>query len=182
MNDITEQLHAWSAGDHAALEKLVPPVYAELRRIAGRLMVDQPAAHTLQPTALANEAWLRLVGSDGHWNDRSHFFAVAARAMRHILVDHARGLARDKRAGGIRVTLSLADGELLPADERVLLLEAELTSLESSAPRAARVTELHYFGGMTYDEIAMAVGISKATVDRELRFAKAWLADRLDAS
>jgi RNA polymerase sigma factor (TIGR02999 family) len=179
VNVITEQLRAWRAGDGAAYGALVPEVYAELRRIAGRLMREQNAAHTLQPTALANEAWLKLAGNHGDWNDRVHFYAVAARAMRQILVDHARGLARDKRAGGARISLSLADGELLAADERLLLLEAELGVLESSAPRAAQVTELHYFGGMNYEEIGAAVGISKATVDRELRFARAWLSERM---
>lgn len=145
-------------------------------------MRDQGAAHTLQPTALANEAWLKLAGSSTDWNDRAHFLAVAARAMRQILVDHARGVGRDKRNGGARISLSLVDGELLPADERLLLLEAELGVLEMSAPRAAQVTELHYFGGMNYEEIGAVVGISRATVDRELRFARVWLAERLTDS
>ncbi len=179
MDVITQQLRAWRAGDNTAFEALLPDVYAQLRRIAGGLMRDQGAAHTLQPTALANEAWLKLAGSNTDWNDRAHFLAVAARAMRQILVDHARGVGRDKRNGGARISLSLVDGELLPADERLLLLEAELGVLETSAPRAAQVTELHYFGGMNYDEIGAVVGISKATVDRELRFARAWLAERM---
>lgn len=182
MNDLTEQLRAWSDGNESAYATLLPPVYAELRRIAGHLMRDQGADHTLQPTALANEAWLKLGDSNANWTDRTHFYAVAARAMRQILVDHARGLARDKRSGGMRVTLRVADAELLAADETLLALEAELTTLETSAPRAARVTELHYFGGMTYHEIADVLGISPATVDRELRFARAWLAERLDGS
>jgi RNA polymerase sigma factor (TIGR02999 family) len=181
VNRITEQLRAWRAGDAGARAALEPAVYDELRRIAARLMREQSPAHTLQPTALANEAWLKLAAV-GDWNDRVHFYAVAARAMRQILVDHARGRARDKRAGGARISLSLADGELLAADERLLLLENELRVLESSAPRAAEITELHYFGGMNYEEIGVAVGISKATVDRELRFARAWLSERLDAS
>ena len=179
VNPITERLRAWRDGDRTAYDDLLPEVYAELRRIAARLMRDQNAAHTLQPTALANEAWLKLAGSGGDWNDRVHFLAVAARAMRQILVDHARGLSRDKRDGGARISLSLADGELLTADEHLLLLEAELGALEDSAPRAAQVTELHYFGGMNYEEIGAAVGISRATVDRELRFARAWLAERV---
>lgn len=179
MNRITEQIRAWRTGDTGGFDVLLPEVYAELRRIAARLMREQAASHTLQPTALANEAWLKLAGNHGDWSDRAHFLAVAARAMRQILVDHARGLARDKRAGGARISLSLADGEIVPADERLLLLEAELSVLENSAPRAARVTELHYFGGMNYDEIGDVIGISKATVDRELRFARAWLAERM---
>lgn len=176
---MTEKLRAWRAGDIAAHDALLPEVYAELRRIAAGLMREQRASHTLQPTALAHEAWLKLAGADGNWNDRAHFLAVAARAMRQILVDHARGLARDKRSGGARVSLTLADGEQLPADERLVQIDAELHALEDSAPRAARVTELHYFGGMNYEEIAAAVGISRATVERELRFARAWIASRL---
>lgn len=179
MNAITEQLQAWRAGDRAAFDALLPEVYAELRRIAGRLMQGQSPAHTLQPTALAHEAWFKLAGAQADFADRAHFLAVAARAMRQILVDHARGLAREKRAGGARVSLQLAEGEAMPADERLLLLEAELTVLEASARRSAEVTELHYFGGMSYEEIGTVLGISKATVDRELRFARAWLAARL---
>lgn len=179
MKTITEQIKAWRAGDAAALEALLPQVYGELRRIAGCLMRDQSAAHTLQPTALANEAWLKLAGGHADPKDHTHFLAIAARAMRQILVDHARGLARQKRHGGARVSLRLADGEQLPADERLLQLEAGLTALEASAPRAARITELHYFGGMNYAEIGLALDLSSATVDRELRFARAWLADQL---
>jgi RNA polymerase sigma factor (TIGR02999 family) len=180
MKPPARQGSAWHAGDAAAVDALVPEVYGELRRIARRLMRGQSAAHTLQPTALANEAWLKLAGSDADVNDRVHFFAIAARAMRQVLVDHARGLARDKRDGGARISLTLANGEVLPADERLLLLEAELGNLEHGSPRAARITELHYFGGMNYEEIGTVLGLSKATVDRELRFARAWLAARLD--
>ena len=181
MNAVTEQIRAWRGGSSAALDALIPEVYGELRRIASNLMRDQSAAHTLQPTALAHEAWLKLAGAEADFADRAHFFAVAARAMRQILVDHARAHARNKRDGGVRLSLQLADGELLPADERLLLLEAELHTLEASAHRAAMATELHYFGGMCYEEIGTVLGISKATVDRELRFARAWLAERLEA-
>lgn len=179
MGAITERLQAWRAGDVEAFNALVPEVYAELRRIAGSLMRQQSPAHTLQPTALANEAWLKLAGSNVACNDHAHFLAVAARAMRQILVDHARALARQKRAGGHRVSLTLASGEQLPADENVLLLEQELCTLEAEAPRVAQVTELHYFGGMTHLEIGTVVGVSRATVDRDLRFARAWLAERM---
>lgn len=179
MNAVTERLQAWRAGDISARDALAPDVYVELKRIAGRLMRDQSAAHTLQPTALAHEAWLKLVGNEGDFHDRAHFYAVAARAMRQILVDHARGLARKKRAGGARVSLSLADGEQIAADERILLLDDALTALESIAPRPARSTELSYFGGMDYAEIGMVLGVSKATIERDLRFARAWLAEQL---
>lgn len=181
MNAISEQIRAWQAGDPAALDALMPQIYGELRRIAGSLMRDQSAAHTLQPTALANEAWLKLSAGDADPSDHTQFMALAARAMRQILVDHARALGRQKRAGGARVSLRLADGEQLPADERLLQLEAGLTALEASAPRAARITELHYFGGMNYAEIGAALELSKATVDRDLRFARAWLAEQMES-
>lgn len=177
---ISQRLHAWRGGDTTAYDALVPTVYAELRLIAGHLMRMQSTAHTLQPTDLANEAWLKLAGNGVPCNDRAHFMAVAARAMRQILVDHARGLKRHKRDGGVRVSLTLANGAQLPADENLLLLEEQLGALETAEPRVAQVTELHYFGGMTYTEIGEVVGISEATVDRDLRFARAWLADRMD--
>ncbi len=176
---ISEQLQAWRGGDAEAFRTLLPQVYAELRRIAGRLMHEQSPAHTLQPTALANEAWLKLAGSGVICRDHAHFMAVAARAMRQILVDHARALSRKKRDGGVRVSLTLASGELLAADENLLALEDGLVALETEEPRAAQVTELHYYGGMTYAEMAEVVGVSPATIDRDLRFARAWLADRM---
>jgi RNA polymerase sigma factor (TIGR02999 family) len=182
VNPMTEQLRAWRTGDPTALEALEPIVYAELRQIANRLMRSQSPAHTLQPTALANEAWLKLAGGDSDWNDHTHFLAVAARAMRQILIDHARGLGRDKRNGGARVSLALADGGDLPADERLLLLEQELRVLEGELPRTARITELHYFGGMNHAEIGAVLDLSRATIDRELRFARVWLAERLGAA
>ncbi len=182
MTHVAEQLAAWHTGDRTAFDALVPQVYGELRRIAGALMRQQSPAHTLQPTALANEAWLKLAGSGVVCKDRAHFLAVAARAMRQILVDHARGLARHKRDGGIQVSLTLANGEQLPADETMLGLEEALVALEHEEPRAAWVTELHYFGGMTYCEISTVVQVSEATVDRDLRFAKAWLAERIEAT
>lgn len=179
VNAVTERIRAWRAGDASAEASLAPEVYAELKRIAGRLMLDQLAAHTLQPTALAHEAWIKLAGSDGDVQDRAHFYALAARAMRQILIDHARGLARKKRDGGARISLTLADGAQLAADEQLLALDEGLTKLELAAPRAARATELHYFGGMSQDEIGSVLGTSRATVDRDLRFARAWLAEQL---
>ncbi|HET8899676.1 MAG TPA: ECF-type sigma factor [Rhodanobacteraceae bacterium] len=178
---MTEKLRAWRSGDLSAHDALLPEVYAELRRIAGGLMREQRAALTLQPTALAHEAWLKLAGSEADWNDRSHFLAIAARAMRQILIDHARGQGRLKRDGGARISLTLADGEQLPADERLILIDAELSRLQAESPRSAKVTELHYFGGLNYDEIASVAGISRATVERDLRFARAWIASRLVA-
>lgn len=180
MNVVTERLQAWRAGDASAEAALMPEVYAEMRRIASRLMRGQHPAHTLQPTALANEAWIKLAGNDGDFQDRAHFFAIAARAMRQILIDHARALARAKRAGGKRVSLTLANGEQVPADRRLLHLDAELTQLAVTAPRAVRATELHYFGGMTQPDIARVLQVSVATVERDLRFARAWLAEQLE--
>lgn len=179
VNAITERLQAWRAGNASAEAALAPEVYAEMRRIAGRLMREQAPAHILQPTALANEAWIKLAGSDGDIQDRAHFYAVAAKAMRQILIDHARGLARKKRSGGQRVSLTLANGEQLPADEQLLQLDDELVKLETTAPRAARATELHYFGGMSQAEIGSVLGVSLATVERDIRFARAWLGEQM---
>jgi RNA polymerase sigma factor (TIGR02999 family) len=130
--------------------------------------------HTLQATALVNEAYLRLIGAEIDWKDRAHFFAVAATTMRRILVDHARTKGRKKRAGE---RVSLEESVLVAPDREAELLAIDdaLTELAGHDARAARVVELHYFGGLTYDEIAEALGVSAATVDRDLRFAKAWL-------
>ncbi len=179
--DVTERLQAWRAGDQTAFDAMVPEVYAAMRRIAGDLMRRQSPAHTLQPTALANEAWVKLAGSNVECENQAHFMAVAARAMRQILVDHARARASDKRHGGKRVSMTLADGNQFPVDDNILGLEDGICALEATQPRVARVTELHYFGGMTYDEIGTVVGISKATVDRDLRFARVWLADHVES-
>lgn len=172
---ITALLQEWRAGDRAALDRLTPVVYEELRRLARRTLAGERKGHTLQPTALVNEAYLRLVGTDVPWRDRVHFFAVAARLIRRILVDHARARGRVKRRAGERVPLderTLFSPE--PGREMVLLDEA-LNELAELDARKAQVVELHFFGGLTYDEIAEAVGISPATVDRDLRLAKAWL-------
>jgi RNA polymerase sigma factor (TIGR02999 family) len=175
--EITRLLADWQGGDPAALEKLTPLVYAELRRIARRQMRDERARHTLQATALVNEAFLRLGGSEGAgWRDRSHFYAVCAQVMRHVLIDHARAHTREKRGGGaVRVELdeaSVMDGR--GAAELVALDEA-LRGLEEVDPRKARVVELRYFGGLSIEETAEVLGVSPTTVRREWRRAKAWL-------
>ncbi|MCI0447273.1 sigma-70 family RNA polymerase sigma factor [bacterium] len=177
---LTQLLHQWREGDEAALQQLMPLVYDELRRLAGHYMKSERSSHTLQATALVNEAYIRLVDMDVPWQDRAHFFAIAARLLRRILVDHAKALNRSKRgAGQILFTL---DESLLPPIERgiqIIALDDALQSLASLNERKAQIIELHYFGGLSYDEMAEALGISTATVHRELKLAKAWLHSEL---
>lgn len=173
--DVSRLLEAWRDGDAAALDRLMPLVYDELHALAHRQLQSERDGHTLQTTALLHEAYLRLMGADVPWEGRVHFFAVAARAMRRVLVDHARGARREKRGGGARpVTLdeSLSSGEP-PAD--LLELDDALERLAAIDERKARAIELHYFAGLGYDEIAQALAISPATVHRDLRMARAWL-------
>jgi RNA polymerase sigma factor (TIGR02999 family) len=175
--EITRLLADWGGGDPEALEKLTPLVYAELRRIARRQMRDERPGHTLQATALVNEAFLRLGGEGAAFHDRAHFYAVCAQVMRHVLIDHARSRARDKRGGGARhVALEEAavvlDGD--SAGELVALDEA-LRGLEKVDPQKARVVELRYFAGLSIEETAEVLGVSPTTVRREWRRAKAWL-------
>ncbi len=177
---LTQLLHLWREGDETALQQLMPLVYDELRRLAGHYMKSERSSHTLQATALVNEAYIRLVDMDVPWQDRAHFFAIAARLLRRILVDHAKALNRSKRgAGQILFTL---DESLLPPSERgiqIIALDDALQSLASLNERKAQIIELHYFGGLSYDEMAEALGISTATVHRELKLAKAWLHSEL---
>ena len=174
--EVSQLLLAWRAGDETALDRLLPLVYAELHQLARRQMRAERPDHTLQTTALLHEAYLRLCGAEVAWEGRVHFLAVAAQAMRRILVDHARTRARAKRGGGAdRVPLEehLAGGPDRPPD--VVALDEAMQRLSTLDERKAHVVELHYFGGLTYDETAAALGLSAATVDRELRLAKAWL-------
>lgn len=167
---------AWRAGDTDARDRLVSEVYPELHRLAERRLRSEEPGHTLQATALIHEAFLRLVDADVQWTSRAHFFAVAAQVMRRILVDHAKARRRVKRGGGA-TRVSLDEG-LLVAPERepdLLALDEALTQLQAQDERKAAAVELHYFGGLTYDEVAEVLGISPATVHRELRMAKAWL-------
>jgi RNA polymerase sigma factor (TIGR02999 family) len=173
---ITRLLRRWRGGEEGALESLIPLVYEELRRIARQLFSSERAGHTLQPTAVLHEAYARLVDAGVDWNDRTHFYAVAARAMRRVLLDHARrkGAARhggDWHRASVDVGESVAGSE--PID--ILLLDKALQRLESRDPRAARAAEMHYFGGMEWDAIAEALDVSRSTVARDLRVAKAWL-------
>ncbi|MEM9599012.1 MAG: sigma-70 family RNA polymerase sigma factor [Acidobacteriota bacterium] len=178
--DITELLLAWKDGDPGALDHLTPLVYAELQRLAHRYLRDEQRPG-LQTTELVHEAYLRLVGSDVAWQGRAHFYVVAARQMRRILVDLARRRAAGKRGAGIWPT-TLVEGEVAscpPAD--VLALDEALKELASFDERKSRVIELAYFTGLTIPEIGAALGISTATVERDLRTGRAWLAKSLRA-
>ena len=176
-SDITRLLSEWGSGDRAALERLTPLVYAELRRIASRQMQRERPGHTLQPTALVNEAFVRLAGGDGGtWQDRAHFFAVCAQVMRRILIDHARANARDKRGGGAQhVPLDEAATYIQNQPVDLEALGDALQSLERVDPQKARIVELRYFTGLGIEETANVLNISAMTVRREWTRAKAWL-------
>lgn len=175
--ELTEYLIAWSEGDQNALAQLVPLIYADLRSIAERQMRREPESHTLQTTALVNEAYLRLAKARSlKWQNRAHFFAVAAQVMRHILVDMARARNRERRGGGDR-PLSL-DEELVFSPERaaqVLALDDALSDLAKLDERKSRVVEMRFFAGLGVDEIAEVLKISPDTVTREWKRARAWL-------
>ncbi len=170
-------LSEWSRGDKAALDKLTPMVYAELRQIARRQMNRESPGHTLQATALVNEAYLKIAGQDGfEWQNRAHFFAICAQVMRHILIDHARTHARDKRGGGA-IHLSLDEAAVSVEEQAAdfIALDEALRALESLDPQKGRIIELRYYGGLSVEEVAEILKISPATVGREWRRAKAWL-------
>ena len=180
---VTGLLAEWRSGNPQALEQLTPLVYGELKRLAERMFHRESPGHTLQPTALVNEAFEALVRIDVSFQDRTHFFALSARLMRRILVNHANARHAAKRGGhDARVTLN---EEVTPVvrgpDEEILALDAALSELATENTRRAEIIELHYFGGMTYPEIATALDISPSTVHEDLRCAKAWLLQRLDA-
>jgi RNA polymerase sigma factor (TIGR02999 family) len=172
---VTKLLREWSAGSKEALDQLMPLVYDQLRRLAGRCLAAERPDHTLRATALVNEAYLRLVDSGMDFQGRVQFFAVAAKVLRHILVDHARTRNRQMRGGGAQ-KLTLDEAILVTDDQPGLVeLDEALERLSARDRRKGEVVELLYFGGLTYDETAAALGISAATVHRELRMAKAWL-------
>jgi RNA polymerase sigma factor (TIGR02999 family) len=176
-HEVTQLLQAWSAGEQGALDKLVPVVYQELRRLAKRYMAHEPPGHTLQTTALVNEAYLRLVDvKRANWQNRAHFFGVSAQLIRRILVDHARSRRSLKRGGdGLAVSL---DEALLVAQERgadLVALDDALQTLAATDPRRGRVVELRFFGGLSVEETAEVVRVSPETVMHDWKFAKAWL-------
>ena len=175
---VTELLHQWTDGSQAALDELLPVVYDELRRRAASYLRHERVNHTLQPTALVNEAYLRLVDQESvEWKDRGHFFAVAAQAMRRILVDHARHKNREKR-GGPAADLQLDDNFEVAGLQRNLDIEAldeALSRLAAIDPRQVQLVELRYFAGLSLEETADTMDISRATAAREWQMAKAWL-------
>jgi len=174
--DVTEILHRWSDGDEQALEILIEHLYLELKNIARSQLQAERCNHTLQPTALVHEAWLKLINIDqAEWQDRVHFIAVAARIMRQILVDSGRRKRAAKRQPELPLTMST--GVRQGADEviDVLALDAAMSQLEALNPMHANVVELRYFGGLTIPETAAALNVSTATVNRAWRAARAWL-------
>lgn len=176
MTNVTELLARWSQGDQEALAELMPLVYGELRRLAEHYMRHEQAGHTLQPTALVHETYLRLAGTTNtQFNSRVHFYGAAAQAMRRILVDHARRALANKR-GQRPIVLSL-DGIDAGVEVRQELVEldAALTKLAAHSERAARVVELRYFGGLSIEETSEVLAIAPATVKRQWTFARAWL-------
>ncbi|MDX1502500.1 MAG: sigma-70 family RNA polymerase sigma factor [Thermoanaerobaculia bacterium] len=175
--EVTRLLEDWRRGDEAALAALMSLVHGRLKRLAAAQMRGERPGHTLQPTALVNEAYLRLLGQRRvDWKNRAHFFAVAARMMRRVLLDHARALQRKKRGGGLRA-ITLAEGLVAPDAPEVDLVELHraLERLGALDPRQERVVELRFFGGLTVEETAEALRISPATVKREWGTAKRWL-------
>jgi len=176
-DSVSQLLQRWSDGDKEALDRLMPLVYNELRRMARRYMWQQPAGHTLQTTALIHEAYLRLVGQENkRWEGRAHFFAVAAQAMRHILVDYARARGADKRGGESR-PVSLEEASIVSGERAAELvsLDDALEQLSRLSPRQSRVVELRYFGGLSVTETADVMQLSSDTVTRDWNHAKAWL-------
>ena len=177
--NFTQLLTEWRTGQPQALERLTPLVYDELRRLARNYMRTERGSHTLQATAVVHEAFLRLIQANVPLQDRAHFFALASRLMRRVLVDHAKSRARIKRNADTR-EFSVGDTDPIPTQNMdVIALDDALESLVQLEPRLAQVIELHYFGGLTYDQIAEAGGASTATVHRDIRLARAWLLNEI---
>jgi RNA polymerase sigma-70 factor (ECF subfamily) len=174
---VTELLQRWSNGDVSAFDAIVGRLYSDLRRIARNQMRREETGHTLQPTALVHEAWVRLVRQeDASWESREQFLAVAARVMRRVLVDHARQRQSAKRGSGdAAVPLEHAGDVLLQRPAELVALDEALSDLFALSPERARIVELRYFGGLTIDEIAVILNVSPATVSRGWRSARAWL-------
>ena len=175
--NVTQLLVAWSAGDNAALHELTPVIQHELHRLATRQMAGERPGHILQPTALVNEAYMRLVNwKEVQWQNRAHFFGTAAQIMRRVLVDMARTRDREKR-GGRQVHVSLSEAENQPAAPRtdLMALDEAMKALELIDARKSQVIELRYFGGLSLEEAALVMNVSVATVRRDWSFARAWL-------
>lgn len=183
-NELTVLLHRWSDGDAEAGERLAAEVYQQLKQMARSQLSHEREGHTLQPTALVHEAYLKLVGGKPiDWQDRAHFFAVSARVIRQILVDSGRSRHARRRDGGERVMLStglVANDERQSGDVDILALDQALEVLAEVRPEQARVVELRYFGGLSVEEVAQVTGQSTATIGRHWRAARAWLMLRLE--
>ena len=180
---VTQLLIDWGKGDQAALEKLMPLVYDELRRLASNYLRRERATHTLQPTALVNEAYLKLVDQrNAKWQNRAHFFGISAQLMRRILVDHARQHQAAKRGGSNQQRLSITSAEQVAKQPEVdlLALNEALEELTQMDPQQAQIVELKFFGGLSIDETAEVLGISHATVERDWKMARAWLRRQLE--
>jgi len=177
--ELTRLLQAWHEGDESARDRLIPLVYAELRRRAGAYLRRERPGHTLKPTDLVHETYLRLCAQNAAWRNREQFFGVASSLMRRVLVDHARARGAAKRGSGRRVTLSEVQGSTLSIEPDLLDLEVALEELAALDERQVRLVELRFFGGLGIEEAAQALGISRATADREWATAKAWLFRRL---
>lgn len=180
---ITQLLVKWSGGDKAALDKLMPLVYDELHKLAAGYLRRERHNHTLQPTALVNEAYVRLVDQqNATWQNRAQFFGMAARLMRNILVDHARQRRAAKRGGEpFRLSLDKVERVFNKPDLDLVALDDALRDLEATNPEHSRIVELRFFGGLTIEETAQVLGVSHATVEREWSFARAWLRRELGA-
>ena len=177
--EVTHLLLAWQNGDTEAGERLMPLIYNELRRLAQHYMDAERGNHILQATALVHEAYVKLVGLELEWQGRGHFFAMAARVMRRVLVDHGRRRSADKRGGG-EPTIALDDAEaVMELSTDLLDLDRALDELAAFDPRRAEILELRFFGGLALKELALVLGVSSATVERELKLAKAWLNRKL---
>ena len=179
--DITRLLLAWGAGDKEALDELMPLVYAELRKLARGYMRNQPTDHTLQTTALVNEAYLRLIDSSRvNWQNRTHFFAISAQLMRRILVDFARRRSSRKRGGEVQ-KVTLEETLVVPLEQKtdLVALDEALKELAEISPRQSQTVELRYFGGLSEEEIAEHLGVSVRTVRRDWSVARAWLFNQL---
>jgi RNA polymerase sigma factor (TIGR02999 family) len=182
-HDVTRLLFELQQGREGAADQLVPLVYLELRDLAVHYMRAERADHTLQPTALVHEAYMRLVDQrNASWQNRSHFFGIAAQAMRRILVDHARRKRASKREGGERVTLDESVAEAQERSVDVLALDDALTKLAALDPRQAKVVELRFFGGLDIEQTAESLGVSPATVKRDWTFARAFLQREMEGA
>ena len=181
MSDITRILQDLSRGQNHASEELLPLVYAELRKLAAARMAQESSGHTLQPTALVHEAWLRLAGdSQRQWQNRAHFFGAAAEAMRRILIENARRKSRLKRGGDqVRVDIDDLDLAATTPDDRVLLIDEALEQFKTEDPERAKIVLLKFFGGLTNQEVAESMDVNERTVERQWAFAKAWLYEKI---